>query len=134
ERLMTTRSRNCTRSKVVKRPPHIGHTRRRRMTAPSSAGRESFTCVSSDWQYGQRIAHPRRILFVVGLPQIWVKREARAKRLHLRTHSLLDGGVALVRVRSLETVQDLGNQLADLSEFGSTKTAGRSSWGSKTNT
>jgi hypothetical protein len=28
----------------------IGQTRRRRIAAPSSAGRESFTCVSSDWQ------------------------------------------------------------------------------------
>jgi len=48
--LMTTRSRNCTRSKVVKRPPQSGQTRRLRIAAPSSAGRESFTCVSSDWQ------------------------------------------------------------------------------------
>ena len=26
-------------------------------SSPSSAGRESFTCVSSDWQYGQRMTH-----------------------------------------------------------------------------
>jgi hypothetical protein len=47
---MTTISRSCTRSKVVKRPPQVGQTRRRRMQAESSAGRESFTCVSKEPQ------------------------------------------------------------------------------------
>jgi hypothetical protein len=44
--LTTINSRNCTRSKVVKRPPQSGHTRRRRIEEASSVGRESFTCVS----------------------------------------------------------------------------------------
>jgi hypothetical protein len=52
---MTMRSRNCARSKVVKREPHLSHWRLRRMQAPSSVGRLSFTCVSSCWQKGQRI-------------------------------------------------------------------------------
>ncbi len=46
ERLSTTTSRSCTRSKVVKRPAQSGQTRRRRIAAPSSEGRESFTWVS----------------------------------------------------------------------------------------
>jgi predicted glycosyl hydrolase (DUF1957 family) len=41
---------------VVKRPAQTGQTRRLRITDPSSAGRESLTCVSSDWQNGQRMA------------------------------------------------------------------------------
>src|SRR5690606_11360009 len=53
--LTTIRSRSWMRSKVVNRPPHTEHTLRRRMTAPSSVGRESVTCVSSNWQKGQRI-------------------------------------------------------------------------------
>src|SRR5438874_1810762 len=54
-RLMTTSSRNCTRSKVVKRKLQARHTRRRRMTELSSVGRESFTCVSRLPQFGQRM-------------------------------------------------------------------------------
>ena len=54
-RLMTTSSRNCTRSKVVKRKLQVRQTRRRRIAAESSVGRESFTWVSSDPQLGQRI-------------------------------------------------------------------------------
>ena len=42
----TISSRSCTRSKVVNRPAQSGQTRRRRMLAESSAGRESLTCVS----------------------------------------------------------------------------------------
>src|SRR6266581_1158251 len=57
-RLMTTSSRNCTRSKVVKRKLHDRQTRRRRIAAESSVGRESFTWVSSDAQLGQRILAP----------------------------------------------------------------------------
>jgi hypothetical protein len=45
--LSTVSSRSCTRSKVVKRLWQPGQERRRRMAAPSSAGRLSFTCVSS---------------------------------------------------------------------------------------
>jgi hypothetical protein len=42
----TISSRNCTRSKVVKRPPQSEQMRRRRIEDASSVGRESFTCVS----------------------------------------------------------------------------------------
>src|SRR5262245_28319577 len=54
-RLITVSSRNCTRSKVVKRNSQATHTRRLRMTEESSVGRESFTCVSRLLQFGQRI-------------------------------------------------------------------------------
>jgi hypothetical protein len=55
ERLTIVSSRSCTRSNVVKRPPHSGHERRRRIAAPSSEGRESFTWLSAWPQNGQRI-------------------------------------------------------------------------------
>src|SRR5215469_2117507 len=55
-RLMTVSSRSCTRSKVVKRKLQERQTRRRRITAESSVGRESFTCVSRLAQLGQRMA------------------------------------------------------------------------------
>src|SRR6187402_1654336 len=54
-RLITVSSRSCTRSKVVKRKLHDRQTRRRRIAAESSVGRESFTCVSRLWHFGQRI-------------------------------------------------------------------------------
>src|SRR4029450_7671656 len=54
-RLITVSSRNCTRSKVVKRKLQATHTRRLRITEESSVGRESFTCVSRLLQLGQRI-------------------------------------------------------------------------------
>src|SRR5664279_3984736 len=57
-RLMTVSSRNCTRSKVVKRKLQVRHTRRRRITAESSVGRESFTWVSRLPQLGQRMQPP----------------------------------------------------------------------------
>src|SRR5450432_2809981 len=53
--LTTISSRSCTRSKVVKRPPHSGQWRRRRMAELSSEGRLSFTWLSSCPQKGQRI-------------------------------------------------------------------------------
>src|ERR1700674_4204997 len=76
-RLITTRSRNCTRSKVVKRKPQVRHKRRRRIAAESSVGRESFTWVSRLLQLGQRI----RVTFLL------VDREAVGERLH----AFLDG-------------------------------------------
>mgnify|MGYP007000128774 CR=1 len=44
--------------KGVKRAPHAGQARRRRIEALSSVGRESFTCVSLLPQNGQRMASP----------------------------------------------------------------------------
>jgi hypothetical protein len=40
---------------VVKRKLQVRQTRRRRITAESSVGRESFTCVSRLPQLGQRM-------------------------------------------------------------------------------
>src|SRR3954468_14739422 len=57
-RLMTVSSRSCTRSNVVKRKLQAIQTRRLRITAESSVGRESFTWVSRLLQLGQRIDHP----------------------------------------------------------------------------
>src|SRR5712671_6037088 len=51
----TVSSRNCTRSKVVKRAAQFGQNRRRLIAPRSSVGRESFTWVSSAPQNGQRI-------------------------------------------------------------------------------
>jgi hypothetical protein len=42
----------------VKRKLQVTQTRRRRITAESSVGRESFTCVSRLLQLGQRIDLP----------------------------------------------------------------------------
>src|SRR6516162_8282688 len=52
--LITVSSRNCTRSKVVKRAAQFGQKRRRLIAPRSSVGRESFTWVSSAPQNGQR--------------------------------------------------------------------------------
>ena len=54
ERLSTISSRSCTRSKVVKRPPHEAHSAAGGSTAPSSDGRKSFTWVSGFPQNGHR--------------------------------------------------------------------------------
>src|SRR5271169_6949583 len=54
--LITVSSRNCTRSKVVKRAAQFGQNRRRLIAPRSSVGRESFTWVSSVPQNGQRIS------------------------------------------------------------------------------
>src|SRR5206468_4415903 len=76
-RLMTTSSRSCTRSKVVKRKLQVRQTRRRRIAAESSVGRESFTWVSSDPQLGQRILAP---------PLGSINREPAQQYLHLLAH------------------------------------------------
>ena len=60
--LTTVSSRSCTRSKVVKRAAALGQSRRRRIAALSSVGRESFTWVSSWPQNGQRIVCPPRLV------------------------------------------------------------------------
>src|ERR1700724_795596 len=69
-RLITTSSRNCTRSKVVKRKPHARHSRRRRIAAEYLVGRESFTCVSRLLQLGQRMP---------GSPFLVMARHSRSK-------------------------------------------------------
>ena len=52
--LSTVSSRSWMRSNVVKRAAQASHWRRRRIAAPSSVGRLSFTCESSLPQKGQR--------------------------------------------------------------------------------
>src|SRR3982075_3033002 len=89
-RLITVSSRSCTRSKVVKRKLQAMHTRRRRITAESSVGREAFTCVSRLLQLGQRI-QPESLL---------IDRKAVGERLD----ALLDRGfhhrrAAVLRLR-----------------------------------
>src|SRR4029077_1512074 len=56
-RLITGSSRSWQRSHVVKRKLQERQTRRRRIAAESSVGRESFTWVSRLWHFGQRMAH-----------------------------------------------------------------------------
>ena len=46
---------------VVKRPPHLVHSRRRRMAAPASMMRESMTREWSWWQNGQYTACFQRL-------------------------------------------------------------------------
>ena len=55
----TVSSRNCMRSKVVKRWPQFAQKRRRRIATRPRSGRQSFTCVSSWPQNGQRIRRRR---------------------------------------------------------------------------
>ena len=52
DRFRMVSSRSCTRSKVVNRPWHSGQERRRRIAAPSSDGRLSFTWLSAWPQKG----------------------------------------------------------------------------------
>src|SRR3954469_6311863 len=54
-RLTTARTASST---VVNRRPHSGHERRRRISWPSSASRESTTLESACRQYGQRMLFP----------------------------------------------------------------------------
>src|SRR5262245_8470084 len=108
-RLITFRSRNCTRSKVVNRKLQARHTRRRRMTEESSVGRESFTWVSRLPQLGQRMAlsYPgaarvtvlccRRVaqFRTTGTPSPVVDRKAADELLHLLAHHGFDERILL---------------------------------------
>src|SRR3954452_10776957 len=107
-RLMTVSSRSCTRSKVVKRNWHERQTRRRRIAAESSVGRESFTWVSRLPHFGQRMAPPP--------PPLLVNREARHQRLHLVAHRRLDQRVLLDALLR-QHVQHFDDHVADLAEF-----------------
>src|SRR6201995_1010105 len=112
-RLMTVSSRSCTRSKVVKRKLQAMQTRRRRITAESSVGRESFTWVSRLLQLGQRI--PR-------CPCL-VDREAVGQR----PHPLLDRAFHQRRLAVLglrDGVQPFRDHAADLFELGDAEAAG----------
>src|SRR5215468_5774247 len=105
-RLMTTSSRSCTRSKVVKRNPQARHSRRRRIADESSVGRESFTWVSRLVQLGQRIVRSSA-----------VDRKAREQVLDLVAHGRLDQAVCLGALLR-QHVEHLRDQRPDLAEFG----------------
>src|SRR5215468_6467620 len=107
-RLMTVSSRSCTRSKVVKRKLQERHTRRRRIAAESSVGRESLTWVSRLPQLGQRIPAPAALLVI--------DREPRREPFHLVANPCLDRGIfldALLRQR----VEHLDEHFADLAKL-----------------
>src|SRR5215212_10609177 len=120
-RLMTTSSRSCTRSKVVKRKLQVRQTRRRRIAAESSVGRESLTWVSSDPQLGQRILPPQR------RPEwrnarLLIDREPGEQRLHLLPHRSL-GRLVGLRALGRKRVEHLGDQFANMLELGHAKAA-----------
>src|SRR5436305_11374743 len=115
-RLMTVSSRNCTRSKVVKRNWQERHTRRRRMAAESSVGRESFTWVSRLWHFGQRIT-PRPFCSAL------VNREPLYQRLHLVAHRSF-GERILLDMLLRQHVEHLDDHVADLAEFRDAEAAG----------
>src|SRR6201990_2597840 len=89
-RLITTSSPRWTRSNVVKRKLQVRQTRRRRIAAESSVGRESFTWVSSDPQLGQRIVAPHSTQALIG-----IDREPGNQTLHLVADRRLDRGILL---------------------------------------
>src|SRR6266853_733575 len=111
-RLMTTSSRSCTRSKVVKRNPQARHSRRRRIAEESSVGRESFTWVSRLAQLGQRMGAPSA-----------VDREAPEQALDLVAYRGLDQSIGLGALLR-QHVEHLGDQRSDLAEFRDAEAAG----------
>src|ERR1700761_8792374 len=111
-RLMTESSRSCTRSKVVKRNPQARHRRRRRIAAESSVGRESFTWVSRLVQFGQRMA-----------PSSAVDRKPGEEVLDLIAHRAFGETVGLGALLR-EHVEHVGDQLANLAEFGDPEAPG----------
>src|SRR3546814_765596 len=113
-------SRRYTRSNVVKRAPQPGQKRRRRMAVLSSVGRESFTCVSSCWQNGQRL--PTLPCGTLS-SQAGINRKTIAEGRHLLGHSALDGSV--VPGGGAQTVEHVRDQTADLTELVFTETACR---------
>src|SRR5512140_131943 len=120
-RLITVSSRSCTRSKVVKRKLQVTHTRRRRITAESSVGRESFTWVSRLLQLGQRI-RPKPHYRILLIDLLLINRKAVGQRLHL----VLDGGLhqrRLAVLRLCDRIEHLGDHAGDLLEFGDAETA-----------
>src|SRR6516225_9966504 len=123
--LITVSSRNCTRSKVVKRAPQFGQNRRRRIAPRSSVGRETFTWVSSVPQNGQRISSSAcsvAPMHRATLPtaratrsELRVDREAGAQLVDLLLHAGL--GRAIVGGFSSQRAQYLDDASADGMEF-----------------
>src|SRR5690349_19293038 len=106
--LSTVSSRNCTRSKVVKRAAQFGQNRRRRIAARSSVGRESLTCVSSHPQNGQRIRPSLRCFPPTLRPsEPRIDREALAEPAYLLPDRRLHRGVRLaVRPEPVQHLDD----------------------------
>src|SRR5215467_10093576 len=121
--LITVNSRNCTRSKVVKRAPQFGQNRRRRIAPRSSVGRESFTWVSSAPQNGQRIfssacsgcSNARSDATYRVCDPLRVNREAAAKFADLFVDTQL--GCAIVGGSSRQRAQCLGDACPDGAEL-----------------
>src|SRR5262245_11460017 len=116
-RLMTVSSRSCTRSKVVKRKLQERQTRRRRITAESSVGRESLTWVSRLPQLGQRMLPPRA-------GSGGVDGEAGGEPLHLLAHGGF-GARILLCAPLRQGLEHFGDHLADLAELGDPEAPGR---------
>src|SRR5258706_2301545 len=112
--LITVSSRNCTRSKVVKRPPQPGHRRRRRIAALSSDGLLSFTWVSSCPQNGQRMEVP--------FFDLRIDRKAVAEIEHAVSDAGFNGGIAPFALGG-NTIQNFGDHLSDLAELRRAETA-----------
>src|SRR5215472_4595361 len=111
--LTTTSSRSWTRSTVVKRPPHSGQCRRRRIAEFSSVGRLSFTCVSSCPQKGQRMEDQ-------SLRWLSVDGKSSAQLADTLSHACLDFGQVSL---SGHRIDDFDNELADLPKLGGAKSA-----------
>src|SRR5919197_1086362 len=89
-RLITVSSLSCTRSNVVKRKLQDRQTRRRRIAAESSVGRESFTCVSRLPHFGQRMSLVHLLpIFPFsgeGEEKLLINRKTRHQGFHLVTY------------------------------------------------
>src|SRR4051795_1226497 len=124
-RLMTVSSRSCTRSKVVKRNWQERHTRRRRIAAESSVGRESFTWVSRLPHFGQRMTRcflfPARVAHRLPFVLL-IDRKALHQRLHLVAHGSFDERVLLDALLR-QHVEHLDDHVANLAEFSDAKAA-----------
>src|SRR5215475_13423254 len=115
-RLITVSSRSCTRSNVVKRKLQVRHTRRRRITAESSVGREALGWVSRLPQLGQRMVHPKfdsgRIFYGKACPlfrkRLLVDREPANQPRHLLAHGCFRRRVLLgaLRRQGIEHLHD----------------------------
>src|SRR6185369_3180417 len=97
-RFTTARTASST---VVKRLPHSGHERRRRISAPSSASRESTTRESAWRQYGQRTSISLRSM----LPR--VSRHAETRRRDGQLHRAAVHGLWITGEVKPQPVDDL---------------------------
>ena len=120
-RLMTTSSRNCTRSKVVKRKLQVRQTRRRRIAAESSVGRESFTWVSRTPQLGQRIRPPQRRLD--RRTRSTDRSGSAASSAFTFSRTAASAAASASDALGRQRIEHLDDQLADLAELGDAEAA-----------